>query len=138
MTKKEWLNRAWRLELETRALEQEKDRAFGRACAATGQTMDDRVQTSKSNGSESKFVSYADYSMFLDKKIDQLYEIKKEVLDAIAKVDNPVYRALLTDRYINFKKWEQIAVDIGYDYYHTRKFLHRKAIQAIKIPSNTL
>lgn len=138
MTKKEWLNRAWRLELEIRALEQEKDRAFGRACSTTGQTTDDRVQTSKSNGSESRFASYAEYSMFLDKKIDQLYDVKKEVLDAIAEVDNPVYRALLTDRYINFKKWEQIAVDINYDYYHVIKRLHPRAVAKIKMPPSNV
>lgn len=135
MTKKEWLNRAWRLELEIRALEQEKERAFGRACSTTGQTTDDRVQTSKSNGSESKFTSYADYSMFLDQKIDQLYNIKKEVLDAIAKVDNPVYRALLYRRHINFETWEKIAVEMHYSYYYIKKELYKNALRKIKIPT---
>lgn len=136
MTKKEWLNRAWRLELEIRALEQEKERAFGRACAATGQATNDRVQTGKSKVTDSRFASYAEYTTFLNDKINQLYNIKKEVLEAISEVDNPVYRALLTDRYINFKKWEQIAVDIHHDYYYTRKKLHPRAIQALKIPPN--
>lgn len=137
MTKKEWLNRAWKIEMEIRALEAEKERAYSRACGTTQHVTADRVQTSKDNGIDRRFASFADYSMYLDDKIDRLYEVKKEIVDAIAEVENPVYRALLTERYVNLKKWWQIAVDLNYDYYHTRKVLHKKALQALKIPPNT-
>ena len=65
--------------------------------------------------------------------IDQLVDLKREMVAVIKAVENPEYQTLLELRYLCFKTWEQIAVDMKYS---TRNIymLHDAAIGAIKIP----
>ena len=65
--------------------------------------------------------------------IDKLVDLKREMVAAIKAVENPEYQTLLELRYLCFKTWEQIAVDMKYS---TRNvyMLHDAAISAIKIP----
>lgn len=65
--------------------------------------------------------------------IDHLVDLKREMVAVIKAVENPEYQTLLELRYLCFKTWEQIAVDMKYS---TRNvyMLHDAAISAIKIP----
>ena len=65
--------------------------------------------------------------------IDQLVDLKREMVAVIKAVENPEYQTLLELRYLCFKTWEQIAVDMKYS---TRNIymLHDAAISSIKIP----
>ena len=65
--------------------------------------------------------------------IDHLVDLKREMVAVIMAVENPEYQTLLELRYLCFKTWEQIAVDMKYS---TRNvyMLHDAAISAIKIP----
>ncbi len=65
--------------------------------------------------------------------IDKLVDLKREMVAVIKAVENPEYQTLLELRYLCFKTWEQIAVDMKYS---TRNvyMLHDAAISAIKIP----
>ena len=65
--------------------------------------------------------------------IDQLVDLKREMVAVIKAVENPEYQTLLELRYLCFKTWEQIAVDMKYS---TRNIymLHDAAIGSIKIP----
>ena len=65
--------------------------------------------------------------------IDQLVDLKREMVAVIKAVENPDYQTLLELRYLCFKTWEQIAVDMKYS---TRNIymLHDAAIGSIKIP----
>ena len=137
MTTKEWLNRGRNLNEEINALIKAKEKALYDACNVSIAYDKERVQTSQNNSTETKLTRFADYSKAIDERIDELYKIKQEILKAISGVDNSTYRTLLIERYINFKTWERIAVDINYDYYHVIKHLHPKALKAINIPHNT-
>ena len=137
MTTKEWLNRGRNLNEEINALIKAKEKALYDACNVSIAYDKERVQTSQNNSTEAKFTRFADYSKEIDDRINELYKIKQEILKAISGVDNSTYRTLLIERYINFKTWERIAVDINYDYYHVIKYLHPKALKAINIPHNT-
>lgn len=132
MTTKDWLMRAWNLDKEINQLLATKAEAYGRATGTTASTEGERVQTSRNNSSESKFVSYTEYSAMIDKRIDELYDIKQEILSAINQVQDSSLRTLLIARYINFKTWERIAVEMNYSYVHLVHNLHPKALQAIK------
>lgn len=46
-------------------------------------------------------------------------------------VAEPNYRAVLEHRYLEYKSWEAIAVEMGYTFRWTLE-LHRRAIQALK------
>lgn len=91
----------------------------------------EKVQTSNVNTSENKFVSYAAYSELIDKRIDRLYEIKKEILENVNKLDDATLRTILILRYLNFQTWEMIACRIHYSYKQVCR-LHGKALNLIK------
>ena len=132
MTVKEWLNRGWELDKEINQLLQSQREALTRATKTTCTSADEKVQTSKNNTTENKFVSYAEYSDMADKRIDELYEIKKEILAAVKELEDSTLRTLLIARYINFKTWEQIAAEMHYSYKHTVHILHPKALLKLK------
>lgn len=131
MTAKEWLNRGWELDKEINQLLISQERAFSRALKSTAAADGERVQQSRRNSSEDKFISYAEYSAMADKRIDELYEIKKEILAAVNRVKDPTLRTLLIARYINFKTWERIAEEMHYSYVHVVHNLHPRALNEI-------
>ena len=65
-----------------------------------------------------------------ESRLDALYKTQQEISECIHKIENPVYRTLLIERYINCKKWEQIAEDMNYELSSVYK-LHKKAVDAI-------
>lgn len=132
MTAKEWLSRGYKLDKEINALITARDRAFELACIASKSNTDERVQTSRLNVSENKYIEYSDYSREIDIRIDRLIQIKREIQTAIDRVDDTVLRALLIERYINFKTWEKIAVDMNYSFRNIM-YLHKQALNQIKI-----
>ena len=64
--------------------------------------------------------------------IDQLVDLKCEMVATIKSVENPEYQTLLELRYLCFKTWEQIAVDMQYITRNIYK-LHDRAIKEIKV-----
>ena len=134
MTTKEWLMRGWEINKEINTLLEEKERAFAFACSVTAPTDHERVTTTRRNTSEDKFVRYSneDYEKEIDRRIDEMYQIKLEILSAIELVNDSTLRKLLIKRYLQFKTWEQIAVEMNYSYMHITR-LHGKALQEIKM-----
>ena len=65
--------------------------------------------------------------------IDKLVDLKREMVTVIKAVTDPELQTLLELRYLCFKTWEQIAVDMQYSTRNIYK-MHDTAIGAIKIP----
>ena len=65
--------------------------------------------------------------------IDVLVDLKKEIMSIIKKINNPEQQTLLELRYLCFKTWEQIAVDMGYSIQNAYK-VHDRALENIIIP----
>ena len=116
---------------EIDALILEQERALTNATSTVAQSGSEKVQTSNVNTSENKFISYAAYSELIDKRIDRLYEIKKEILENVNKLDDATLRTLLILRYLNFQTWEMIACKMNYGYRHILR-LHGNALIEIK------
>ena len=76
--------------------------------------------------------AYKEYSRILFKKIDELLNISKEITEAVSKIENPAYRILLTARYINFKKWSDVAEDMEIDLRWMYR-LRKRAMEELKI-----
>ena len=138
MTSKEWLNRGYKLDKEINALLKEQSAALTRATGSTCGTSAERVQTSRRNTTEDRFINYASYSELIDNRIDELYAIKQEILSAINKVNDAVLRTLLIEKYVNFHTWEQIACNMNYSYVHVVHNLHPKALNAISKIVNSI
>lgn len=128
---KEWLSRARNMDEEINALISEQERALTNATSTVANSGSEKVQTSNVNTSENKFISYAAYSELIDKRIDRLYEIKKEILENVNKLDDATLRTILILRYLNFQTWEMIACRIHYSYKQVYR-LHGKALNLIK------
>lgn len=81
----------------------------------------------------------SDYAARLDQLERNLIKKKKELIRtaarierAIEKMPNERYQALLRDRYINGKKWEEIAGDYGYDDVRGIYMMHGRALKEFK------
>ncbi len=60
--------------------------------------------------------------------IDSLVDLKREIVAIIKSVSNPEYQTILELRYLCFKPWEQIAVDMCYSIHHLYK-MHNAALE---------
>lgn len=74
-----------------------------------------RVQTSPGNTQENNIIKLIDLENKINAKIDRLIDYQSKMHDLINSVDNTRYRALLTERYINCKTWEEIAAEFNVD-----------------------
>ena len=69
----------------------------------------------------------------INQDIDALVDLKREMVATIKAVADPECQTLLELRYLCFKTWEQIAVDMQYSTRNIYK-LHDRAIKEIKVP----
>lgn len=65
--------------------------------------------------------------------IVRLETVSHEIRQVIESVENDRERQLLQYRYVDGLSWEQVAVNMGYNYRHTTK-MHGWAIAKIKMP----
>lgn len=94
----------------------------------------DRVQTSKRGDRMSEAVAkYVDLEREIDREIDQYIALKGKVISQIydleAGENTKLYIEILTMRYVEFKRLEEIAVATGYSYDRIRH-LHGYALSA--------
>lgn len=65
----------------------------------------------------------------IQEEIDSLVQVEREIGRAITKtVEDPTLRALLEMRYLNYLKWEEIAVRLDVTFRWTMT-LHRRALE---------
>lgn len=72
----------------------------------------------------------------INRDIDALVDLKREMVSVIKAVADPECQTLLELRFLCFKTWEQIAVEMGYSFQHIYR-LRDKAIKQITPPSKT-
>lgn len=70
--------------------------------------------------------------------IDKLIDLKTEIMRKIDSIQNDNYRLLLTLRYLNFKSWEQIAVEMGFTFQWVHELHKRALIEFEKVQDDTL
>lgn len=131
MTTKEWLSRATNIDREIGRLLRERRAAWDRAVSITSRLNSTCVSGTKDPHRYDAVVEYED---MIDAKVDELYAVKQEILSAINNIQDGTLRALLTERYMRGKKWEQIAIDLNYSWRQIIR-LHGQALLEIKIPS---
>ena len=129
---KKWLNRGRTLQAEIRSLEQAKAEAEARVTKIVVPPKKVIVQSTKDERRDSGLVEYAesDYVGQINRRIVDLNGILDEISRAIYAVDNGTLRQILIARYILFRSFEEIAVDMHYGYRNVMK-LHKRAVQTI-------
>lgn len=82
---------------------------------------------------EDIIVKIVDLENEINQDIDMLVDLKTEIMQVIKKVDDLELQTLLEQRYLNFRTWEQIAVDMGYNVRHLYR-MHDQALKKVQIP----
>jgi DNA-directed RNA polymerase specialized sigma subunit len=134
MTIKEYLGQAYRLDQRINSkLEQVaslNELAMKCTSTLTGMPRNPNRGTSTMADAVAKIV---DLQAEINRDIDRLVDLKREMVRLINAVDNTEYQTLLELRYLCFKTWEQIAVDMGYNVRHVYR-LHDEAVEKIMLP----
>ena len=131
MTAKEYLGQAYRLDQRINSkLEQVaslNELATKCTWALTGMPRGPSRRTSTMAEVVAKIV---DLQTEINHDIDRLIDLKREMVMLIKSVDNTECQTLLELRYLCFKTWEQIAVDMGYTIDNVYR-IHRKALSVV-------
>lgn len=69
----------------------------------------------------------------INRDIDALVNLKKEIYSLIRNINNVECQTLLELRYLSFKTWEEIAVEMDYCIDNVYR-LHRKALSLVHVP----
>ena len=129
MTVKEYLGQAYRLDQRINSkLEQVASlNELATKCTSTltGMPRNPNRGTSTMADAVGKIV---DLQAEINRDIDRLVDLKREMVSLITE-----YQTLLELRYLCFKTWEQIAVDMGYSIQHIYR-LREKAYNEIRMP----
>ena len=67
----------------------------------------------------------------IDREVDELVEMRKEIEETISKIEDIDIRTVLEYRYINGFSWRRIAYTMHYSEDHVTCYLHRKALRAV-------
>ncbi len=110
MRAKQYMSRAFRLDYKINCKLKEltylKDRSQRATSSLTARSYSG---TSRRSLMECSVVDIIDLEHEIDHLIDVLVELKQELQTVIEKLTIEVYRFILTQRYIEFKTWEEIA-----------------------------
>ena len=136
MTAKEYLGQAYRLDQRINSkIEQVaslNELATKCTSSLTGMPRNPNRATSTMADAVAKII---DLQAEINRDIDTLVDLKREIVSVIKSIDNLEYQTLLEKRYLCFLTWEQIAVDMGYDLRYLHK-LHNRALLKVEIPAH--
>jgi len=136
MTVKEYLGQAYRLDQRINSKLEQLESLNGLAtkCTSTltGMPKNPSRSTSMMADAVAKIV---DLQAEINRDIDLLVDLKCEMVRVIKNVDHAEYQTLLELRYLCFKTWEQIAVDMNYSIDNVYR-IHRKALCAVSLPES--
>ena len=134
MIAKQYLGQAYRLDQRINSkIEQVSSlNELANKCTSTISDMP-RSSTPNISRMEDTIIKIIDFQNEINTDIDRLVDIKREIVKIIKAVGNSECQTLLELRYLCFKTWEQIAVDMGYTIDNVYR-IHRKALEIVEIP----
>lgn len=132
MTAREFLNQAYKLDQRINSkLEQVSvlnDLALKATNTITGMPHNPNRSGSRVADAIAKIVDLQDE---INHDVDTLVDIKLEIMHVIKAVENVDCQLLLEMRYLCYRSWEQIAVDMDYSIDNVFK-VHRRALQLVR------
>lgn len=131
MTAKEYLSQAYRIDQRINSKLEQIVSLRELATKATS-TLSDTPPSGTRNvhSIEGVIVKMIDLEEEINRDIDTLVDLKRDIMAVIKKINNPEQQTLLELRYLCFKTWEQIAVEMGYSLQHIFR-IHDKALKCI-------
>lgn len=129
MTAKQYLRQARRIDSLIKAKQEQIKTLRDLATCVTMNVSPARVQGGSGVDKVASTVAkLADLEMDLTKHIEELAALQREITRKIDAIQSPEYRLLLTLRYLDFRRWEEIAVEMHYNYQWVHR-LHNRALQ---------
>lgn len=128
MTAKDWLQRGWQINREIDTLTSARRTVWDRL---TRISSDPGTDYSGRGPDLHRMDSAGELFELIDSKCEELTAVSAEIIKAISRVEDRTQRTLLVKRYIEFKTWEQIAVDLGYTWRHVHR-IHAEALKAVE------
>ena len=117
---KTYLRKARELDTLVHTKLSEIDRLRELAECLSSPKLGERVTSSNGNTSMQTVDKIVDLQAEVNKEIAVLVDLIAEIHTKIEQLENPTERAVLTERYINVKSWEEIAEIKGYSDRNTR------------------
>lgn len=114
MTAKEYLSQAFIVDVDINTKLDQLDRLNALATKAT--TTFSEVPftgTPDPHRREDIIVKIIDLEDRIKEEMRKLVDLKSDIMTAIAKIEEPEQRIVLEKRYLEFKKWEDIAVEMN-------------------------
>ena len=92
----------------------------------------DSVQSTKSHDKLTDTISdIIERERAMNEEIDELLKVKKQAKALIDAVEDDTLHHLLELRYLNFKSWEECAVEMHFTYRHIHR-LHSQALRLLE------
>ena len=128
MTVKEFLSQAFMLHKLINAKEERIQNLRDRQLQLGGALSDVKVQTGPAQDPVGEITAVLlDLIDECRHDIDKLLKVQQEIAATIEKVERSDLRLILFERYINLKRWEDIAADNNYSW----RTVHRKHGEAL-------
>ena len=135
----ELFNKARLLDMEIDTLIEESQSIRDMATRVTSTINDMPGAPLKNNDRfQDTMISLIDYERKINSRIDELVNLKQEINDVIGKLPRLEHRIVLTKRYLQRKRWEQIAVEMKYEERQVRRFKTEALLQADQILSGNV
>ena len=128
MDVKEYLGRAYRIDQRINSKLEQVHSLHELATKATS-TLSDMPRSPSPNQQtmEATICKIVDLEAEINADIDELVDLKREMVKVIKSVENREYQMILELRYLCFKPWEEIAIELGYSIHHLYK-VHNRAV----------
>lgn len=129
---KEYLRQAYRIDQRINSKLEQIAALHDLATKATV-TYSDMPKSPNRSGSkiEDAITKIMDLEDEINRDIDKLVDLKTDITHLIKNLDSHEHQIILEQRYLCFKSWEQIAVDMGYSIQHTFR-LHDAALTELE------
>lgn len=129
---KEYLMQAYRIDQRINSKLEQIAALHDLATKATV-TYSDMPKSPNRSGSkiEDAIIKIMDLEDEINRDIDKLVDLKTDITHLIKNLDSHEHQIILEQRYLCFKPWEQIAVDMGYSIQHTFR-LHDAALTELE------
>lgn len=136
MTAKEYLSQAHSLDqrIDAKIAQVKSLNDLATKCTATITGMP-RNPNGGGSTMETAVCKIIDLQDEINRDIDRLVDLKREIMEVIKAVADTEYQILLEKRYLCFHTWEQIAVDMGYNVRHLYR-IHDEALEKVQLPTS--
>ena len=116
MTAKEYMEQARYLDMQINS-KIEQVRSLNELATRVTTVYSDMPHSPNRNTSrmEETIAKIIDLESEIDRDIDALVDLKREMMRVVNSIESAEYRTILEMRYLQFKKWEQIALQMSTD-----------------------